>query len=193
MGVEVAVGMAALSAYQANEQAKAANKAADAQIANAKQRYALDSAIAENQMEEQNSIAMEKMTDVSRAFLKARGTAKVQQAESGVSGNVEQRIKSVSKLKESDAKGKIAKEVDTNNVNIAQGMLAKKIDTEAMIADADSKRQNVMLNTLVAGASGAASGYALGSSFTQTKGIGDIGALVTPSGGRPGTGSTGGR
>ena len=171
--VAIAGGTAALGAYGANESANAANDAADATALNASRRYELEAGVAQNQMDEQQQLATEKMTDVTRAFLKAKGTAKAVQAETGTSGNVSKRMRSVDRLKESEAKGKIAKEIDTNVVNIAQGMLASKIDTEATIADAMASKKNVFTSTLTGAVSGASQGMSMASSAKGLTGASD--------------------
>lgn len=144
----IAVGTSAYGVYSA---AEAGNAAADSAQQNASRRYAMQAGIAENQMEEQQTIAMEKMTEVTRKFLVAKGQAKAVQAETMVGGNVQKRLKADRRLKESEAKGKIAKEIDTNVVNIAQDMLAKKIDTEAIMAEAESKKKNAFTEAAIAG------------------------------------------
>lgn len=170
MSFWVAGTVAVLSVVQADQANKRADAQAEAQERNAERRYRLKSGVAKNQMEEQQGIATEKMTDITRAFLKARGQARAVQAESGVGGNIQKRIESVRKLKASEAKGKVAKEVDTNVINIAQGMLAEKIDTEALIADAQLQKKSsfeIATNLVGAGMSGFASGYNLGSSLNK--------------------------
>ena len=157
--------MVAIAGYSAYSSAEAANDAADATKENARRKYLLESGVASNQMEEQQSIAMEQMTDVSREFLKAKSTAEAQQAESGVAGVSAQRAKMVMTTKEGEAKGKVAKEVDTNVINIAQGMLASKIDTEAIIAEAQSKKKNVAFETVLGGLQGGLQGYSMSKSI----------------------------
>lgn len=160
MGIGV-VALGALSAVGAYSSASAANAQADAQAENARRKYRLESGVAENQMEEQQGIAMEQMTEVSREFLKIRGTSTVQEAETGTSGVSSQRMEMVNRGKESEAKSKIAKEVDTNIVNIAQGMLASKIEAEGIIADANASKRNVGFNTLMGAVQGGLQGYQL--------------------------------
>jgi hypothetical protein len=169
MAFYLAGGMAVAGAYTAYSANQSANRSADLAAGNASRRYALKANIAENQMEEQNSMAMEKMTDVARNFLKARGTAKAMQAESMVGGNVTKRIEVNNRMKESETKGKVAKEVNTNILNIAQDMLAEKIDTEALIAEALSKKKNgmqMLTDSAMAGVSSGLSGYQLSSSLS---------------------------
>jgi hypothetical protein len=161
----VAVTVGVIGAYSANQSAKATNRASEQAKESERRRYLLQSGIAKNQMEEQQGMALEKMTDISRAFIKAKGTATASQAESGVGGNVQQRMKSIQNTKASEAKGKVAKEIDTNVINIANGMLAKKVDTDAIIAEAESRKQNVAMNTIIGGINGAVSGYSLGKSI----------------------------
>lgn len=156
----------AIAAYSAYSSAEAANEQADNQTEAANRKYRLESGVATNQMEEQQVNAMSEMTEVSRAFLQAKSTAEAQRAESGVSGVSAQRAKAVMSTKESEAKGKVAREIDTNVVNIAQGMLASKIDTESIIADANSKKRNVMFDTLMGGVQGGLQGYSLGKSLS---------------------------
>lgn len=160
--------MVAVSAYSAYSSASSANESAEMQQANAERKYRLESGTAVNQMEEQQSIAMQEMTEVSRAFLKAKSTAEAQQAESGVAGVSAQRAKSVMNTKEGEAKGKVAQEIDTNVINIAQGMLASKIETEGIIQEAESKKRNVMFDTVLGGIQGALSGYSMGKSAGGT-------------------------
>jgi len=170
VAVSFAGGTGALGAYSSYMGNVAGNESANQAASNASRRYEIKAGIAENQMEEQNQIALEKMTDVARQFLKARGTAKAVQAESMVGGNVAQRIESESRIKESEVKGKVAQEVDTNIINIAQGMLAEKIDTEAMINEALSRKRSgaeILVNTGIEGLSGASSGYQAGTILSK--------------------------
>ena len=171
--VGTTVVMAGVSAYSANQSAKAQNRQADAMADNANRRYALEAGVASQQMDEQGSIAFESMTDVTRQFLVARGQARAIQAESGVSGKTQQRMESVDRTKASEVKSKVARDVNTNIVNIAQGMLASKVDTEALVAEANARRKNVGMDTLMGGIQGGISGYQIGSSFkapSQTRG-----------------------
>ncbi len=167
--------MAAMGAYSAYSGAQAANKAADTANENAKRRYMLESGVALNQMEEQNSLAMQQMTEVGRAYMKAKGEMISAQADSGVAGNVRQRIANVTNTKFSEARGKVASEIDTNVINIAQGMLASKVDTEAIMAEANAKRKNVFTDTLIGAFSGGVQGYSAGKAI----GLGDK-AITTP-------------
>ena len=121
-------------------------------------------------MEEQNQLALEKMTAVTRQFIKAKGTAKAIQAETMVGGNVAKIAKADMRLKESETKGKVAKEIDTNVINIAQGMIAKKIDTEALVAEALSKKKSgmsLLTDSAMAGVQGGLSGFQLGSGINK--------------------------
>lgn len=162
----------AISAYGAYSSSQAANRGAAIAEDNANRRYLMQSGIAEAQMEEQAGIARDKMTEISRAFLQAKGKATAIQAETMVGGKTAQRIAATTRTKFSEAKGKVAQEVDTNVMNIAQGMLAKKIDTEAMIMEARNKKQNVYINTLGGAIQGAASGYMLGTTIAGAGGTG---------------------
>ncbi len=146
---------AAMGALSANSAANAANKKSNKTQANANRRYAIQAGVAFNQMEGENQNAMELMTDVNREFLLAKGKATAMSAESGVGGNVAKRRESVLRTKASEAKSKIAKDTDTNIINIAQDMLSKKIDTEAIRAEAESKKQNVFTATLLSAATSA--------------------------------------
>ena len=150
--------------------ADAQNESIEQAIKNSQRRYALKSSIAENQMTEQEQEAMGKMTDVARAFLKAKGTAKAVQAESGVGGNVQKIQEFQLASKEAETKGKVAKEIDTNVINIAQDMLANKIDTEAMIDEAISQGSygaDFLLDTAIGGVGGATSAISLVSAFKK--------------------------
>jgi len=166
----VAMGVVAgVTAYSNRQQTKKNNRRLDVQRFESKRRYGIQSGIADQQMEEQESIAREKMTDISRAFLKAKGRATVIQAESGVGGNLEKRMKFTQRAKASEAKGKVAKEVDINNINIAQGMLAKKIDTEQTMANARAGKESVLASTVIGavqgGTKGATTAISMGGSF----------------------------
>jgi hypothetical protein len=171
----VAVGMAAVSAYSSMESAKAQNKAANRAQDNANRRYALEAGVAEGQMEEQQQLALEKMTDITRGFLKAKGQATTVQAETMVTGNVAKRLEADRRIKESEAKGKVAKEIDTNVINIAQGMIANKIDTEAILAEAESKKKNslaIATDMVVAGGQGYMAGSSIQKGFSGTPKVG---------------------
>ena len=160
-------GMAAVGAYSSSQAASASNAAAGAAQDNAARRYEMEGNVAKNQMEEQQVIARDKMTDVTRAFLQAKGKSTAVQAESGVTGASADRINANQRSKFSEATGKVAQEVDTNVVNIAQGMLGKKVDTDAMIAEAESKKKNVYTATATGALQGGLQGYSLGSSITS--------------------------
>lgn len=142
--VAAAVVGAAVSASNASR----TNKQNKRTQANARRRYELKAGVAGQQVEEQQQQATALMTDVTRKFLAARGSAEVVRAESGVTGNVSKRLSGVQRTKESEAKGEIAKQIDTNVVNIAQGMLADKIDTEAIVAEAESRKRNVFTSAV---------------------------------------------
>ena len=161
-----AIAAASASAYSSYESGQASNRANDRAKDNARRRYEFEAGISQNQMEEQKQIATEKMTDVTRAFLKAKGTAKAMQAESGVGGNVQQIAQANMRLKESETKGKVAQEIDTNVINIAQGMLANKIDTDALVREALSRKKSGIQLLTDAGLAGA-SGYLSASSLTS--------------------------
>jgi len=159
--------MAVVSAYGAYSMDKAGNEQADRESRKAKQRYAIKTGIAENQMEEQNMLALEKMTDVTRKFLIAKGTGKAVQAETMVGGNLQKIKERDLRIKESETKGKVAKEIDINVINIAQGMIAEKIDTDALVAEALAKKKSglqMLTNASLAGMKG----YSVGSSFAKS-------------------------
>ena len=124
------------SAYSAGQGQKMQSKMAQR---NAQRQYDLKVGVSEQQLDEQGQEAMSKMTEVTRQFLQAKGQLKAVSAESGVSGNVAKRKFAMLRTKESETKGKVAKEINTNVVNIAQGMLAEKIDTERLIQEAKAK------------------------------------------------------
>lgn len=157
---------AVVGAYSSSQATKASNRASEQNARltreEAKRRYALESGIAQQQMSEQQNLAMEKMTDISRAFLLASSQDKVIQAETGVGGNVQQRMEAINRTKASEAKGQVAKELDTNVINIANGMLANKIDTEAILAKAQAEKKSVALAILSGAISGASTGLQIG-------------------------------
>lgn len=160
---------AAVGAYSSSQATRASNRASEQNASltreEARRRYALESGIAQQQMSEQQNLAMEKMTDISRAFLLASSQDKVIQAETGVGGNVQQRMEAINRTKASEAKGQVAKEINTNVINIANGMLANKIDTEAIIAKAQAEKKSVALATLNGAISGASTGMQIGGAF----------------------------
>ena len=158
--VAVSAGMAGLSAYSSSQ---TANMSAKAKEAEAKRRYALKSGTARNQLEEQQGLARDKMTEITRKFALASGSMQAASGESATGGNVRLRMSKDLALKESEAKGTVAKEVDTNAINIAQGMLANKIDTEAIIGQAKLSKQNVLINTVGGLIGGASSGISMAS------------------------------
>jgi hypothetical protein len=158
--VVTSTAMAGMSAYSSS---KTANMSAKAKEAEAKRRYLLQSGTAKNQLEEQQGIARDKMTEITRKFALASGSMQAASGESSTGGNVRLRMSKDLALKESEAKGVVAKEVDTNSINIAQGMLADKIDTEAIIGQAKLSKQNVLLNTAGAMIGGASSGISMAS------------------------------
>lgn len=162
-------GTAALGAFSGYSSAKTANMSAKAQEKEAKRRYALQSGTAKNQLEEQRGIAREKMTEISKQFLAASGSMQAASGESLTGGNVRSRIKRDLGSKESEAKSKVAQEINTNAINIAQGMLAEKIDTEAIIGQARLSKQSVLLGTLNGGLQGASTGMSLASGIKGFK------------------------
>ena len=175
----VAGGMAVMSAYSANQAASAGNKAASAAQENAARRYEMEGNVAKNQMEEQQVIARDKMTDVTRAFVQAKGKATAIQAETGVTGASADRIAANQRSKFSEATGKVAQEVDTNVINIAQGMLGKKVDTDAIVAEAESKKKNVFTATAMGALEGGMKGYSMGASMGGGKPSADVGVKDT--------------
>lgn len=174
VAIGVGVVAAGVSAYSSSENAKAQieaqENASEEARENARRRYELKSGVSKNQMEEQKNLALEKMTDITRETLKVKATQKVAQIESGVTGNLAKRKESLLRLKSSEAKGKVAKETDTNNINIARGMLAEKIDTEALIREAnlrESSTANIALNTLSSAVQGFSQGFSVANSFSS--------------------------
>lgn len=164
--ITAVAGTAIVGAYGSSQATKASNRASEQNARltreEAKRRYELESGIAQQQMSEQQNLAMEKMTDISRAFLLASSQDKVIQAETGVGGNVQQRMEAINRTKASEAKGQVAKELDTNVINIANGMLANKIDTEAILAKAQAEKKSVALAILSGAISGASTGLQIG-------------------------------
>lgn len=161
-------GMAVMAGAGAYMDGKASNAQAENSQNNTRRRYALKSNNAKNQMEEQKSLAMEKMTETTRKFLLTKGTMATVQAESMVGGNVAKRIAHKNRREMNEEKGQIAKVTNSNIVNIAQNMLAEKVDTEAMLMEAESRKKSsgqIMLDMGIAAGStfisaGGASGFA---------------------------------
>ena len=164
-----AIGMAAVSAYSAYSSAEQANNQAEQAANNANRKYALNASQSKNQMNQQKQLATSKMTEVSKAFLKARGTDTALQAETMVGGNLQKRLKFNTATQFTNAKDKVGSEIETNIMNIANGLLVDKINTEGAIADANARRQNVAMNTIIGGVQGAAQGYQLGTATSKTK------------------------
>ncbi|MGB1226465.1 MAG: virion core protein, T7 gp14 family [Poseidonibacter sp.] len=144
----IVVGVTATSAAYSSYQG---NKAAEQAQENAERRYATKSSISKQQFDEQEQMQLEKMTDVTRKFMVAKGRAKAIQAEGLTGGITAQKAEANLSLKKSEVKGKVAKETETNIVNIAHGALANKIDTDAMIAEAESRKRNVFAEAAIAG------------------------------------------
>lgn len=159
----VTAGTAALGAFSGYSSAKTANMSAKAKEKEAQRRYALKSGVAKNQLEEQQGMARQKMTEVTQKFLAASGSMQAASGETLTGGNVRSRLKRNLGYQESEAKSKVAQEVDTNAINIAQGMLAEKIDTEAIIGQARLSRQSVLLGTLNGAMQGASTGLSASS------------------------------
>ena len=162
------LSMAAISAVSAASAASANNRAMGAAQDNARRRYELQANQSKSMMEEQQIIARDKMTDITRAFLQAKGKATAIQAETMVTGASSQRVAAVQRSKFSEAKGKVAQEVNTNIINIANDMLTKQIDTEAIIREAESKKKNVFTETALGAINGGLAGYSLGKSMGAT-------------------------
>lgn len=157
----VTAAMVGVGAYSSYDSAKRQNDATEASAEQARRKYLMENSIATEQIEEQDQIAMEKMTEVSRAFLKAKGSATAIQAESGVTGNVAKRFKADMRKGESESKQNLIRETQTNKENIARGMLANKIDLNTTIANLNAQRVNTTLSTITGGIQMGATGYSL--------------------------------
>lgn len=153
-----AVTSTAAGLYGSATAAKAQNEAASRAEANAQQRYNIENSQTVSMMEEQKNMAMSKMTDISRDFVLALGSMEAAYGESETGGNVKKRLQSNLRTKTSEIKDKVATEVNSNIVNLAQGVLASKIDTQAMIAEARASRQNVFTQGVMGALSGANTG-----------------------------------
>jgi hypothetical protein len=183
-----AISAGVLMAGSAYMNAQAQNASMEAAQKNAERRYGMQAAIAGNQMEEQNMLAMEKMTEVTRKFLLAKGKATTVQAETMVGGNVQKRLSANLSSQSSEIKGKVAQEVNTNIINVATDMLAKKIDTEAMIAEAESKKKSSLAIAVDMGL-GFMQGAAAGAEFNKAmSGLGGSGGASGASGAGANTG-----
>lgn len=147
----------------------AGNNAAEAGQKNANRRYAMKGKNAENQMDEQKSLAFEKMTEVTRGFLKTKGTMQAVEAETMVTGNVAKRLKGAARRESSEAKGQVAKVANANIKNIAQDMLAEKIDTEAVLSELESRKKSSLQIAIDAGVAGVGTYVGLGSDLTGAK------------------------
>lgn len=176
MGIEtlaIAGVMAGASMYSSRQQSIANNKAQARTQKEAERRYRLQAGIAGEQIKEQDMIAMEQMTEISKEFLMAKSKALATQAESGVAGNTKARTMQILSTKESEAKGKVAQSIDVNKINIARDMLANKIDTEAIIRESKARELSntqILTNMLISGVQGGAQGYMLGSSLSSSFG-----------------------
>lgn len=160
--VAVSVGSTVASGMAANESAENAQE-------NANRRYAMKNANAGNQMDEQKSLAFEKMTEVTRGFMKTKGTMEAVQAETMVGGNVQKRLKGAARRESSEAKGQVAKVANANIKNIAQGMLAEKIDTDAMLMELESRKKSSLQIAVDAGVTGVGTYVGLGGDMTGVK------------------------
>lgn len=160
--------MATASMYSSSQQSKANNRQQARTQQEAERRYRLQAGISGEQIKEQDMIAMEQMTEVSKEFLMAKSKALATQAESGVAGNTKGRTMQILSTKESEAKGKVAQAIDVNKINIARDMLANKIDTESIIRESKARElssSQILTNMLIAGVQGGAQGYMLGSNI----------------------------
>ena len=158
--------VAAAYAAKSIMDSQASNDNQDRIIGETQRRNNIQVGIAENQLENNLVIARDKMTDVSKQFLLAKGQSKVVQAETMVSGNVSKRLDAVRRTKASKAKSDIATDTDTNAINIAQDIMFKQIDSEAQIASANSKKKNTFTMMADAGIAGM-QGYAAGASMSS--------------------------
>jgi len=164
----ITVGMGTMAAVGSIQASKAQNAAAKMEEDQAKRRYALQSGIAQNQLEEQDNAAIEQMTAISREFMKARGSMAAMMGESDTGGNTQRRLNLALRREESETKGALAKDINTNKINIATGLLADKIDTEAIMQNARAKRissATMAMNAITAGVSGAGSAASAGTSI----------------------------
>lgn len=163
--------MAVVAGTGAYMSGKTANASAEATQDNVNRRYLLKSNVAKNQMEEQKSLAFEKMTEVTRGFLKTKGTMEAVQAETMVTGNVAKRLKGAARTKASEQKGQIAKTTNANIVNIAQDMIATKVDSEAQLMEAESKKKSSLQLLADAGIAGGSTFVGAGgmAGFTQSE------------------------
>lgn len=163
-------GMAILGGTATYLNGKATNASAEAGQENTRRRYLLKGKNAENQIEEQKSLAMEKMTEVSRQFFKTKGTMEAVRSETMVTGNLAQRLKNQARTDASEAKGQVAKVTNANIVNIAQDMIAEKVDSEAMLMELENKKKSSMQLLLDSGLSAASSFVGAGgmSGFTTS-------------------------
>lgn len=168
-------GLAAASAYSsysaASEQDENNAISAAQQQANTKRRYAIKSKISKSQMEEQRSLAMEKMTEVTRNFLATKGTMETMQAETMVAGNVAKRLKASARTTASEEKGQVAKVADSNITNIAQDMLSEKVDSEALLMQSDYKRKSTLSMLTNAGIAGVSTFVGAGGLTNTSSGV----------------------
>ena len=146
---------AATSVYGVASSSIAQNQQAAAGQRNAARRYNMQNAIAGQQMVEQESLALEKMTEVSRQYFAAKGTMTAVQAETMVGGNVAKQKSRQLDVQSSEAKGQVAKQANANIRNIASDMLASKIDLDATLAELEAKKKNSLTIALEAGLAGA--------------------------------------
>lgn len=164
----------AISAYSSYSSSQANNKAQKVSQAEAERRYKLQASISKEQISEQDALALTKMTEITREFAMAKSKALTVQAESGLAGkSMEKRI-NILGAKESEAKGKVAQEIDTNKINIARDMLANKIDTESIIKESKAREissANIAINMVSAGMQGYMIGKQLGSNFNTGSGV----------------------
>lgn len=170
-----AIGVGGLAGYSSYMSGQAVNASAIQSQKNTRRRYKLKGDIAKSQMEEQRELAFEKMTEVTRSFMKTKGTLEAVQAETMVGGNVQKRLSHAANREASEEKGQIAKVADVNIINIAQSMIADKVDSEAMLMEAESKKKGSM--ELLLGA-----GLAAGTTFVDMGGVSSFNSFTSKSG-----------
>lgn len=172
----------AISAYASYSSASANNKAQKVTQKEAERRYALQASIAKDQLNEQDTLALSKMTEITREFIGAKSKSLAIQAESGLAGNTMAKKINILGTKESESKGAVAQEIDVNKINIARDMLANKIDTESIIRESKAREissTNIAIGMVGAGLQGYMMGKQLNAGFSTPKAPSGVNINIT--------------
>lgn len=166
--ITAAVVMGSLAAASTGMQIKAQNEAIQAQqesiAATTKMNYALKQ---QQEMEAKAAIGMKKTAESIKRF-QERGRIQAAQSESGVSGASPLREMANTYLQESLTQGSITTEGEAKQRSIALQMQSTYLEGLSQINSLESQKtseSSAWMQTISAGAQGAAQGYSMGSSM----------------------------